>query len=74
VYRLTIRQKHDSQVTFAHLTDLTPAKDLTILLDELILWKFHSPNYPFVLDYCTIGTVSIAAKVVRDFHSPMVGE
>ena len=74
MYCLAISQKHDSQITFTHFTNLSPTTNSTILLDEFILWKFHSPNYPFVLDYCTIGAVSVDVKVVCDFHSPMVAE
>jgi hypothetical protein len=74
VYCLTVRQKHDSQVTFTHFTHLAPAAIPTILLDEFVLWKFHGPNYPFVLDYCTIGPVSVSAKIVCDFHALMIAE
>ncbi len=68
MYRLTIRKKNYPQVTTFHIFHFRPAANAAIFLDFFSLWKFHGVQYPFVLDYCTIGSAFDEFKVVRDFH------
>ena len=74
MYRLTVRQKHNTQEAIPHLRHLHPALNSAISLDLFPIRRTDGLLDPRLANDSPIRTVTDRLKVACDFHAANVAE